>query len=219
MANIEDKNKWEEVYEIATTDPVMGGKNGVTNKPLQQLANRTKYLKEQLETTQQNTDSELDRKVSKSGDTMTGDLNLGNHKLKFNNDVSIGCENDNLYIREPEDTADSGGKEWLRIEDDNAAFIFGNRILTENDVSSSVSSTSTTDLASSKAAKTAYDKAVDAKTVADNAKSSADGKVSKSGDTMTGDLNLGNHKLKFNNDVSIGCENDNLYIREPEDTA
>ncbi|MDU6258136.1 MAG: phage tail protein [Haemophilus parainfluenzae] len=54
--------------------------------------------------------------------------------------------------------------------------------------SSSVSSASGDTVASSAAVKTAYDKGVEAKTAADNANSNANGRVSKSGDVMTGDL-------------------------------
>ena len=54
--------------------------------------------------------------------------------------------------------------------------------------SSAVNSESEDNVATSKAVKTAYDKGVDAKTAADNANSNANGRVSKSGDTMTGNL-------------------------------
>mgnify|MGYP000023742760 CR=1 FL=1 len=52
--------------------------------------------------------------------------------------------------------------------------------------SSRVDSNSADTVATSAAVKIAYDKGVDAKTAADNANSNANGRVSKSGDTMTG---------------------------------
>lgn len=55
--------------------------------------------------------------------------------------------------------------------------------------SSAVNSNSADTVATSAAVKTAYDKGVEAKTAADNANSNANGRVSKSGDTMTGPLN------------------------------
>lgn len=58
--------------------------------------------------------------------------------------------------------------------------------------SSAVDSNSTDTVATSAAVKTAYDKGVDAKTAADNANNNANGRVSKSGDTMTGDLGIKN---------------------------
>lgn len=54
--------------------------------------------------------------------------------------------------------------------------------------SNSVTSNSNDNVATSSAVKTAYDKGVEAKTAADNANQNADGRVSKSGDTMTGIL-------------------------------
>ena len=46
MANITEQAKWEDsVYELALTDDVIGGPDGVDNLPHKQLANRTAYLK------------------------------------------------------------------------------------------------------------------------------------------------------------------------------
>lgn len=45
MANQPESPIWEAgIYQIETNDPVEGGYGGVTNDPLLQLANRTKYL-------------------------------------------------------------------------------------------------------------------------------------------------------------------------------
>ncbi|MEX4170804.1 phage tail protein [Haemophilus influenzae] len=50
MAGLNETNKWEtEIYRIEENDPVHGGEDGITNKPLKQLANRTKYLKTEVE--------------------------------------------------------------------------------------------------------------------------------------------------------------------------
>lgn len=50
MANLKEQEKWEEgVYQIEENDPVLGGENGITNKPIKQLANRTLWLKKTLE--------------------------------------------------------------------------------------------------------------------------------------------------------------------------
>ena len=56
--------------------------------------------------------------------------------------------------------------------------------------------------ATPKSVKIAYDKGVEAKTAADNANNNANGRVSKSGDTMTGDLTVQN--LTSNGDVLTG---------------
>ena len=50
MANLKEQEKWEDgVYQIEENDPVLGGENGITNKPIKQLANRTLWLKKTLE--------------------------------------------------------------------------------------------------------------------------------------------------------------------------
>ncbi|WP_338108407.1 phage tail protein [Aggregatibacter segnis] len=50
MANLKEKDVWEDgIYQIEENDPVLGGENGITNKPIKQLANRTLWLKKALE--------------------------------------------------------------------------------------------------------------------------------------------------------------------------
>lgn len=50
MANLKEQDKWEDgVYQIEENDPVLGGENGITNRPIKQLANRTSWLKKALE--------------------------------------------------------------------------------------------------------------------------------------------------------------------------
>ena len=49
MANIAERAQWEDsVYELALTDDVIGGPDGVDNLPHKQLANRTAYLKSRI---------------------------------------------------------------------------------------------------------------------------------------------------------------------------
>lgn len=46
MANLNEASVWEAgIYQLETTDPVIGGPDGVDNKQAKQLANRTVYLK------------------------------------------------------------------------------------------------------------------------------------------------------------------------------
>ncbi|UWZ92580.1 TonB-dependent receptor [[Pasteurella] aerogenes] len=50
MANLKEQEKWEDgIYQIEENDPVLGGADGITNKPIIQLANRTTWLKKALE--------------------------------------------------------------------------------------------------------------------------------------------------------------------------
>ena len=50
MAYLPEEPIWDAgIYQIETTDPVLGGPNGVSNKPLKNLANRTLHLKGRVE--------------------------------------------------------------------------------------------------------------------------------------------------------------------------
>ncbi|KAE9641951.1 glycine-rich domain-containing protein [Pseudomonas sp. PB106] len=50
MADLTEVNQWTPgVYQIETSDPVVGGPDGVTNLPIKQLTNRTLWLKEKFE--------------------------------------------------------------------------------------------------------------------------------------------------------------------------
>ena len=73
MANLKETAFWEEgIYQFETTDPVLGGENGIDNKPTRQLANRTVYLKQELETAQQS----LRNRIISAGAGLTGGGNL-----------------------------------------------------------------------------------------------------------------------------------------------
>jgi hypothetical protein len=51
MANLTETAQWvAEIYEIAVTDKVKGGPDGIANRQAEQLACRTQYLKTGLET-------------------------------------------------------------------------------------------------------------------------------------------------------------------------
>lgn len=46
MANLQENEVWVEgIYQLETTDPVMGGPDGIDNVQAKQLGSRTKYLK------------------------------------------------------------------------------------------------------------------------------------------------------------------------------
>ena len=50
MSNVNETPTWEDgVYQIETTDPVLGGPGGIANVQAGQLANRTAYLKERAD--------------------------------------------------------------------------------------------------------------------------------------------------------------------------
>ena len=166
MANLKEQEKWEDgVYQIEENDPVLGGENGITNKPIKQLANRTLWLKKTLE---------LFGKKSAPKDltadsTSTADESGHSHKLP---------------------SASISDKGIVKLN-------------------SQTNSDSEKDAATPKAVKAAYDKGVEAKTTADNANQNAEGRVSKSGDTMTGDF-----LLKQGDYSGLNLyNNDGYYIR------
>lgn len=53
MTNVVETARWEDgIYQFETSDPVVGGPDGIDNLPTRQLANRTLYLKGQVEARQ-----------------------------------------------------------------------------------------------------------------------------------------------------------------------
>ena len=48
MADLKETAVWEAVRQLETSDPVMGGENGISNTAPRQLANRTLWLKNEL---------------------------------------------------------------------------------------------------------------------------------------------------------------------------
>ena len=49
MANLNESAVWVDgIYQIETSDPVMGGPNGIANKQAGQIGNRTKWLKNKI---------------------------------------------------------------------------------------------------------------------------------------------------------------------------
>lgn len=182
MANLKEQEKWEDgVYQIEENDPVLGGENGITNKPIKQLANRTLWLKKVLE---------LFGKKSAPKDltvesTSTADESGHSHKLPVGSTTEkgiwqatsdTGIDSDGLVL-----TAKAGKKLAQSIA--QLLLNVTQNYINNNKKSDAVNSNSSESVASSKAVKTAYDKAVEAKTAADNANQNAEGRVPKTGDT------------------------------------
>lgn len=180
MANLKEQEKWEDgVYQIEENDPVLGGENGITNKPIKQLANRTLWLKKTLELFgKKSTPKDLT-----ADSTSTADESGHSHKLPAGSITQkgiwqatsdTGIDSDGLVL-----TA-KAGKKLAQLLAQLQLNVTQNYI-NNNKKSDSVNSNSSESVASSKAVKTAYDKGVDAN-------NNAEGRVSKSGDTMTGIL-------------------------------
>lgn len=151
MANLKEQSKWEEgIYQLEENDPVVGGEDGISNKQAKQLANRTTYLKQELEkpaTTEQ------------VGRTQLAD------------DLTT---NDN--------TKALTAKQGLTLKGfiDSLTRSLGNYI-PNSKKSDAINSPSSDTVATSAAAKTAYDKGV-------SALNEANKKLDKSGGVATGGI-------------------------------
>ena len=193
MANLKEQEKWEDgVYQIEENDPVLGGENGITNKPIKQLANRTLWFKKFLEL--------LGKKSAPkdltADSTSTADESGHSHKLPVGSTTQkgiwqatsdTGVDSDGLVL-----TAKAGKKLAQMIAVVQLAL---NNYIPNSKKSSAVNSNSTDTVANSAAVKTAYDKGIEAKQAADGAQRTAEAanrnantRVAKSGDTMTGNL-------------------------------
>lgn len=170
MANLKEQEKWEDgIYQIEENDPVLGGEEGVTNRPAKQLANRTAWLKKALsllglkaqpKTLTATSTNKVDEDghshaIDKASLTQQGIVQLTN---------ALNSDAENLAL-----TAKAGKALAQRIVD----------YIPNTKKSAAVNSTSTDTVATSAAVKTAYDKGVEAKTAADGAQRTANDGVAK----------------------------------------
>ena len=89
MANLKEDNTWEQgIYQFETSDPVMGGPNGIDNVPTRQLANRTLWLKNQLAAAEQSINTNqtnANNTYATKATTLTAGIGLtGFHQIKHN---------------------------------------------------------------------------------------------------------------------------------------
>ena len=78
MANLNETAQWETgIYQLETSDPVMGGPDGIDNRQAKQLANRTLWLKNQTEALQTETAGKAASATAvNAGNGLTGGGNL-----------------------------------------------------------------------------------------------------------------------------------------------
>lgn len=159
MAGLNETAKWErEVYQIEEDDPVLGGVEGVTNKPLKHLANRTLYLKQVLEAAGQKLmPKKLTATTRNTADSTghTHEIDLASTTTKglvqLTNDTGLDSESLALTAKAGKAIAQSVAQ--LQLSTTNAL----NQKVNKTDISNAVNSTSQTTVASSQAVKTAYD--------------------------------------------------------------
>lgn len=98
MANLVETSRWESgIYQFETSDPVMGGPNGIDNLPTRELANRTLWLKNELAeavgsigNNQKSTDDALLLKVDKTTTIAAGNGLAGGGNLTQSRTITLG---------------------------------------------------------------------------------------------------------------------------------
>ena len=156
-------------------------------------------------------------RIAKSGDTMTGALNIryGDYSFinQFNNSGKFARievtpdDQSNFYKLSYWDGNSELHSALLPKRGDRKIIAYEDWVndgyVPLNKRSSAVNSKDENNVATSKAVKTAYDKGVEAKNAADGANNNANGRVSKSGDTMTGPLNIKFGDYSFINQFNL----------------
>lgn len=102
MANLREENKWEAgIYQLETTDPVVGGVDGISNKQAIQLANRTSYLKGEIEALKSDPSAKLKEDNRFTQNQMVDGYVVANHfhmKMKTQDEFVDG--NSEICFRE-----------------------------------------------------------------------------------------------------------------------
>ena len=187
MANLKEQDKWEDgVYQIEENDPVLGGENGVTNRPIKQLANRTSWLKKALELFGKKAAPKDLTAASVSAVEADGHT----HKLP------IGTTSEKGVVRLNSQLANDSEQEAATPKAVKAAYDKGTEAKaaadaaqrTANEGVSRANSAQTGANAAQRTANEGVSMARSAQHSADNANNNANGRVSKSGDTLTGIL-------------------------------
>ena len=215
MANLKEQEKWEDgVYQIEENDPVLGGENGVTNRPIKQLANRTSWLKKTLELLGKKaapkdlTDSSVSA-IEQDGHThkLPSGTTLGKGIVKLNSQVTNDSEQEAATpkavkaaydkaseAKEAANAAQTSANAAQRTANDgvskaNAAQTSANAAQrTADDGVLKANAAQTSANAAQRTANDGVSKANAAQTSANNANNNANGRVSKGGDTLTGIL-------------------------------
>ncbi|HEZ7285191.1 TPA: tail fiber protein, partial [Neisseria meningitidis] len=117
MANLNETAQWETgIYQLETSDPVMGGPDGIDNRQAKQLANRTLWLKNQTEALQ----TESEGKVSLSGDqTIIGQKTFA-AATQFQSGIHLSANPTHW---------NAGYKAYIGADNDNAHIVFGDDTL------------------------------------------------------------------------------------------
>ena len=150
MANLNETAQWETgIYQLETSDPVMGGPDGIDNRQAKQLANRTLWLKKQTEDLQTATAG----KAASSTDVTAGNGLTGGGNLTASRTISLGQPG--RITAQSQNAVQSGGHTHAI---DTATTSRSGIVQLE----SSTGSQAEDRAATPKAVKAAYDKAIEA---------------------------------------------------------
>ncbi|WP_304670146.1 pyocin knob domain-containing protein [Neisseria polysaccharea] len=117
MANLNETAQWEPgIYQLETSDPVMGGPDGIDNRQAKQLANRTLWLKNQTEALQ----TESEGKVSLTGDQTVNGQKTFTAATQFQNGIHLSANQTHW---------NGGHKAYIGADNDNAHIVFGDDTL------------------------------------------------------------------------------------------
>lgn len=147
MANLTETSRWEAgIYQWETSDPVQGGPNGIDNRPTRELANRTRWLHD-----------ELARTKAKLGDSdFYKSLTVADSKQIHDGGsfLLLGADSSGGYIRNKK------SNKSIEFKNDGILTYDGADILTAKKLSQNYLHGITSAVASSYALKRAYDESV-----------------------------------------------------------
>ena len=150
MANLNETAQWETgIYQLETSDPVMGGPDGIDNRQAKQLANRTLWLKNQTEALQTATAG----KAASSTTVTAGNGLTGGGNLTASRTISLG-QPGQITAQSQNAVQSSGHTHAIDTASTSRAGIV--------QLESSTGSQAEDRAATPKAVKAAYDKAIEA---------------------------------------------------------
>ena len=147
MANLSEISRWEAgIYQWETSDPVQGGPNGIDNRPTRELANRTRWLYDELGRVKARMD---DPNFYKS-------ITVSDSKALFdaNNYLQIGADAAGGYIRNKKTN------KGIQIKNDGTLQYDGSDIITARKVSHSPDDYTVATVPSSFALNKAFDNSI-----------------------------------------------------------
>ena len=147
MANLSEMSRWEAgIYQWETSDPVQGGPNGIDNRPTRELANRTRWLYDELGRV----------KARMEAPNFYKSITVSDSKALFdaNNYLHIGADAAGGYVRNKKTN------KGIQLNNDGTLQYDGSDIITARKVSQNPDDYTGTTVPSSFALNKAFDNSV-----------------------------------------------------------